>query len=773
MRSRHLLKFLSFSLTLLLTSWSAAAQSLTISGTVADTQSVPVAEATVSLTLSSAAGRRITTTDASGRYRFEGLTGGSYQLVFDHAGYEAQTRSGSLASNLEISATLPVAGTVTSIDVTDVAGKATASRLDIPDRDLPVQVSTIPQQLLQQQGVNDMVTALRNASGVQAQRWYGVYEYYTIRGFNSSDVMLVDGMRLEGNRFNTQTNNIQSIEVLKGPASVLYGGSAVGGVINVVRKKPQGTRAYDVMYRGGRFNTHQVAGGATGPVFNMNRLLYRVDASHDYTDGWRGAGSKRTNVSPSLTYLFNESARVTVHQTFNHDNFRGDGGVAVGMLNVPGFDLSRRFSLPSDFVKINDSQTHVLLNVNLGKLWEFRDGLLVRRTSDEYLVTEGIYYDPATNSVPREALYFHHNRRPTINQADVVGRLNFLKMHHTILLGHEYQDFYTRTGVTPGGGFYDGLTALNLANPVETDPGITDLAIVRNTYQANRINAFFWQDQIEVSSKLKINIGGRLDNFKRGSYRTFTTDPTVRTRDFSLDLNAYTYRAGIVYSPVGSHQIYFNASSSFTPPNSLPPSGAELRPQYGHLFEVGHRWQGWNNRIKTSAAAYDIELDNVTFSSGLTTALQARQVAKGVDIDINADLGHDVHLLANYGFTDSILHDFIDPDAEEDYSGNHPRFTQKHAANAWLTKTWRSGWTASAGARYLGPMFTNNANTIRLGGWTTFSGSVSYRRGIWEYQVNAENLLNRNRYFTGSDYQNQVYPGAPINVFGTIRLRFN
>jgi len=67
---------------------------------------------------------------------------------------------------------------------------------------------------------------------------------------------------------------------------------------------------------------------------------------------------------------------------------------------------------------------------------------------------------------------------------------------------------------------------------------------------------------------------------------------------------------------------------------------------------------------------------------------------------------------------------------------------------------------------------TNNTDSIPLGGWTMFSGAVSYRRGHWEYAVNAENLFNRQRYFLGSDYDNQVYPGAPINVFATARFRF-
>ncbi len=105
-------------------------------------------------------------------------------------------------------------------------------------------------------------------------------------------------------------------------------------------------------------------------------------------------------------------------------------------------------------------------------------------------------------------------------------------------------------------------------------------------------------------------------------------------------------------------------------------------------------------------------------------------------------------------------------------SGNLPRYAQRHAANVWLTKNWNSGFTAGAGLRYLGPVFTNITNTVRLGGYTTFTGFAGYRKGIWEWTVNAENLLNRARYFQGSDYDDQVYPGSPINVFTTIRFRF-
>jgi len=101
----------------------------------------------------------------------------------------------------------------------------------------------------------------------------------------ASDVLLVDGMRLQGNRINSQLNNVEQIDVLKGPSSILYGGQALSGAVNVIRKKPEATPAYDLFYRVGRFNTHQVGGGATGQVFGLDRLLYRADVSYENTDG--------------------------------------------------------------------------------------------------------------------------------------------------------------------------------------------------------------------------------------------------------------------------------------------------------------------------------------------------------------------------------------------------------------------------------------------------------------------------------------------------------
>src|SRR5262249_17067181 len=149
-------------------------------------------------------------TSPGGQYRFDGLTPGLYEISFSGPGFEAATRTLSLSTDPRtVDVTLTLGGVSTTLQVIGVPGKATSSRMEIPDIDLPVQVSTIPREVLEEQGANDMVAALRNASGVTAQRFYGVYEYYTIRGFFGGNVMLVDGMRIAGNRINTQLNNVE------------------------------------------------------------------------------------------------------------------------------------------------------------------------------------------------------------------------------------------------------------------------------------------------------------------------------------------------------------------------------------------------------------------------------------------------------------------------------------------------------------------------------------------------------------------------------------
>ena len=753
----------------------ALAQTLSISGSVSDAQGV-IPDVPVTLHASTGADRAVST-DSSGKYSFTGLAAGRYELTFAREGFETVSRSVTLTDDPatgELSVTLKPASVSTTVDVTDVAGKATGSRMDVPDKDLPVQVSVISSEVLQSKGVNDMVSALQNASGVSATRWYGVYEYYTIRGFNSQDVALVDGMRLEGNRANTQLNNVETVEVLKGPNSILYGAQALGGTINIVRKKPQAARTYDLYYKGGRFYDNQAGGGATGTVPGLKSLLYRTDFSFENSDGWRGAGARRINLSPSLTWLIGEKTRVTVFEAFNRDRFNGDSGLPVGVLSIPGFDLSHRFDPPSDFALVRDLQNQVTLNSTLSPHFELRNSFMYRLQNDQYDVAEQLNYNSALNSVDRTRLYFMHHRHPKQDQADVLGHVSFLGMYHTFVAGYEYEDYFDYTNRCALCSV--AITPVSLATFAETYVQPSGFPLSEVDYFSNLINAFFWQDQVSLTKRLKVNVGGRFDDYQRRAHNDPYNNNVFVSRgpEIKVNQNAYTYRAGLVYGITESQQLYFSSSSSFNPVTSIPANGATLAPETGRSYEFGHRWQGLGGRLSVSTALYRIVRQNVAISlPGGNYEQAGQESAKGIDFDINGNVGKGIRLIVNYGYTLPRYDDYWTSSHTVNLSGFTPKFTQKHAANVWLTKVWKSGVTASVGMRYLGPMFTNDNDTIREGGWTTFSGAFGFRRSFYEWSLNAENMLDRQRYFLAGIYTNQLYPGTPINVFTSLRFRFH
>jgi TonB-dependent siderophore receptor len=753
----------------------SAAQQLTLSGTVRDSTGV-VPGATVTL---SSAGAQIatTTTDESGKYQFTGLSAGSVELVVDLRGFEPATRNVALGPNTgAVDVVLAVGRVNTSVTVTATAGKATATRLPVPDVDVPAQVSTIPQELILQQGNNTIGDALRNASGVQATRWYGAYEQYTIRGFFDADrdgfnAVMVDGMRRNGNRYATQSNNVEAIEVLKGPSSLLYGRGALGGSINIIRKKPQVVKSGEVFYRGGRFNTHQVALGTTGRVGSRADLMYRTDVSFESSDGWRDAGADRLNVAPSLTWLISPRARVTLHQVFVRDKFDGDGGVPLNIVDLPSFRRDLNFRLPQDRILVQDSQTQALFTGDLAAGWTLRNSLAFQRSNDRYFVTEGVYGDPDANLVYREPLDFHHIRRPVQNQTEVVGRLTGAGTHN-LLFGYEFHRDKYRTEVTAGddpdcicGYWWLTIAPMDITTMQETQGPLDIDTVARTTFVNDRTHAFYVQDQIDLSPQLKLNVGYRADNYERDVSRVGGFPFTPQHREQT----AHSYRAGFVYAPRFDQQFYFATSSSFTPVNTVPADGSQLEPSTARNYEVGHRWQGWNGRVDSTAAFYYLTRNNVTIQQSVVSFTQVgEQISKGLDVDVNTDLGADAFLVFNYGLA---VPTFDDPGNSLD--GKTPRFAPKHNINLWLRKDFRGGFNAGFGLRYLAEQWGNNTNTQRLDDYTIFSGAVGYRTRGWDWTVNAENLFNNDDYFLPGHFGNNAFPGQPINVTTTFRVKWN
>ncbi|MET0214449.1 MAG: TonB-dependent receptor, partial [Vicinamibacterales bacterium] len=180
-----------------------------------------------------------------GTFAFEALATGEYRLEIAAPGFSLFTETVALSGDTRtVDAALTIAPFQEDVKVQAVATVPTIGRINSPLRDQPLTVSTLTADYLQSRAINDLVTALQHVASVAAYNQYGVYQYFSFRGFSDS-VQMVDGIRNEGNRVSTQLANVDRLEVLKGPASVLYGGDAIGAAVNLVLKKPQAEPTYD------------------------------------------------------------------------------------------------------------------------------------------------------------------------------------------------------------------------------------------------------------------------------------------------------------------------------------------------------------------------------------------------------------------------------------------------------------------------------------------------------------------------------------------------
>src|SRR5260370_5730860 len=230
-----------------------------------------------------------------------------------------------------------------------------------------------------------------------------------------------------------------------------------------------------------------------------------------------------------MTGGINACSRFTINQLFNKGACDGDAGVPVGVIALKGFDLTRRFNTPQDFAHTDESLTQLLYSLELTKKLEFRNNFFYRRTNDTYFTTETLTYRPDLNQVVRRFLYFADHRRPVLDQADITRRFLFLGMRQVFLTGYEYEDFYTFSDLSASRSV--PTTPLNLATFDETHLRVPDFPISGVVNFSNRNDAFVWQDQISLTERLSLNVGGRLDHYVRHAHTDVWDGRALSTRE--------------------------------------------------------------------------------------------------------------------------------------------------------------------------------------------------------------------------------------------------
>jgi iron complex outermembrane recepter protein len=768
-----------------------------IQGRVSDSQQLALDQPAVELQDAKGNMIRKTVGEHDGHYELDDVPAGDYSLKFTHDGFEAVTKGPISVGGGQTSIVDAILEPEHVVQTVTVVGsledeRNTGSKTNIPLQDLPVTVQTVPQEIIKQQNSTDIVSVINNLPAANAWTQYGSLNYFEFRGFvlgpDPGSSVLLNGLRIEGNREDSQINSVESVDVLKGPASMLYGAQDIGGTINIIEKQPIATPQYDLVLRGGGYGTGGFELGATGPVKNDN-LLYRVDTAYTHSNGFRGAGSDRFNISPKLFWRIRPADSFRLYLNYNLDHFDGDAGIPLipgpnDTFIYPNVNINNRYNSPGNFENTSYPVIQAFYEHAFSDNLHLREALQYQYIGDEYWESEGLEVDPSNpTQVLRGAdyfsVYFFHHDNAVLNQTDLDGSFHLI-WKHQFLIGYEYDTLFHKTKRSDDAE-NSIIPPINLYNPVQTSSGLTSFPASSYDGLRNTSNAIYFQDYVRIHPKLQFLFSGRYDGYRHYDFN----DPVVNGAEVitphtdMFSQNPFTYRVGLNAPLLPFFSAYASYSTAFTAQTSLSTSGNTLKPETAQQSEIGGRFNFFQSRLTMDVDWFHIIRQNVDVERPDGVIDQAgQQYAKGAEVEIRGRVSQRLSVYATYGFTQTAYDNFTtdgffaDSPAVVSLRGNTPGLTPRHTASIWTTYDFTKGFSVSAGAHYMSKRSTDSYDFFYMPGFTTVDAAIRYRRARMEYSINITNLLDNTHYLVSAIDDTQVYPGMPINVNGTVRFHF-
>ncbi|ACK73823.1 TonB-dependent siderophore receptor (plasmid) [Gloeothece citriformis PCC 7424] len=653
-----------------------------------------------------------------------------------------------------------------------VEDATTATFTDTPLRDIPQSIQVIPEQIIEDQQVIRLDEALRNVSGVvQGNTFGGTQDEFIIRGFTStSGNLLLDGFRLpnSGTTFR-ETATLERIEVLKGPAGVLFGFVEPGGVINLITKKPLPEPYYDAQLQIGSFAFFRPTFDLSGPLTEDKSLLYRLMFGYETEDGFRefDQGVNRFYITPVVSWKPSDQTEILFDLSFIDDERPFDRGIINNVnFNIPEVPVNRIFGEPDDKSEVEEFSIGYRLNHEFNENWEIQNNFRYISSFNFNYRAEPLYDADEFGNLSRN---FRSNDAYEENfnlQTRLIGKVATGPVDHTLLFGFDAfrETFWQQQNRLPV-----GLTpSINLFDPqynVIPRPFLSELT-TRLFFFRNRTDyvGLYLQDQVTITDNLKLLLNGRVDIATQENKSRETGEETVNGD------SDFTPRVGIVYQPIEPVSLYASYSESFVPNGSTRADGTFLPPEEGRQYEIGIRTELNEGRVVLNLAAYDITKSNVATDDPLNPgfSIPTGEIrSQGIEFDVIGRILPGWNIIASYAYTDARITEDNDPERV----GLRVGYVPYSAASLWTTYTIQSGNLEGlgfgAGFFYIGDRIDGFIPSVFLSSYTRVDAAIYYRRKNWQAEVNFKNLFN-DYYIESGFYE----PGAPFNVIGSFSIQF-
>lgn len=664
-----------------------------------------------------------------------------------------------------------------------------AMKMDTPIMQTPVAVQVVTRQTMDDQQAISVIDAITtNASSVQPYPSYS--EEYKVRGFTSW--VYRDGLQQWG-RINLDTSNVQSIEVLKGPAAILYGRLEPGGLVDVVIKRPLETPYYSVQEQVNSYGLARTTVDATGPLNSDHSLLYRFNGDYYREDSFRDyVDDRQVFLAPTIQWRPIEQFRMNVDFEYQHRVYVDDYPLFPAVGGAPAqIPLSRYLQQPASLS--NPPSEFDRKFIAYDWKWDFMpDWSLTNRFSYTNSVnrltdTPATGFNPITGNM---TTYIYnepgYDQQELATNVDIKGKFATGPLQHSVLLGYDHFNYsWPMVHV-----FTSNTENINIYYPI--------YAPLQNQYanstvwdvQRQKWDGLYGQDMISAfDDRVHLLLGGRFDWSRTGASSKYTS-PYLAQQSFTDHYDhAFSPRIGLLVQPLPWLSLYGNFTQSFGANNGTTASGTVvLPPQKGEQFEGGVKAEFFDKRLMATAAYYDIIKTNVTEPdpTNPNNALLIGKVrSRGVEFDLTGRVDENWSVIANYSHDDvRVVTGVETPNfateitTEQAIAGNVMPASPRNYGNLWVKYEAGGqfkGLSIAGGVTAAGSSFGDNANSFVLPAYALLNGMIAYRWKINGYtvtaQLNAKNLTDT-RYFSSSTSRTVIMPGTPQTFLGSLRLEF-
>ncbi|MFM2313214.1 MAG: hypothetical protein RLZZ04_2490 [Cyanobacteriota bacterium] len=652
-----------------------------------------------------------------------------------------------------------------------------ATGTDTPIIETPFSVQVVPQEVIRDQQTVRIEDALNNISGVSAAGGdAGRQAAFNVRGFGNPDSgtpVLRDGYRLYGSfQAIPEIANLQQVEVLKGPSSILYGQIQPGGVINLASKQPLDQDFTEVELQVGNREFVRSRFDINIPAIDDEKVSARINGVYQHEASFRNFDTDANQISlaPVFKWKIGDRTDLTFNLEYIHKKSFADFGLTQFGDGVA--PVSREFvtNNPDDTIDTDYVSTGYSFEHRFNDDWKIRNGFRFISYNYDYSVVALPFTVEGANVTRFFADQDGEDRSYSLF-TNTVGNFKTGSIKHILTAGIDLNRSESNI-IT----LFGEPSVLNIFNPnydLDPKPDRSTLPLFADTLDtANRLGIYL-QDQVYLLDSLIFVAGLRYDTVSQTT--TNVEADSTEEGETKQTNDAFTPRLGLLYRPIPELSLFANYSQSFEPSTETTSSGSALDPETGEGFEVGVKTELFDQKLLTTLTYFDIAKQNVAVTdpnNSLFSIPVGEQSSQGIELDITGEVLPGLNLIGSYAYIDAKVTD----DTDETIVGNKLFSVPENKVTFWTTYKIQQGSLKGLGLgvgfEYADNRFGDLANSFTLGDYLIGNAAIFYQRDNYRLGVNVKNFTDANYITAATGNEGGIEPGFPLTVIGSVSIKF-